>query len=529
MAGKITYIPANYNKETRMPGSNFKRRRVAGYARVSTDDEEQLTSYEAQVDYYTTKIKNNPEWDFVDVYTDEGISGTNTKHREGFNRMIADALAGKIDLIITKSVSRFARNTVDSLITIRKLKEKHVEVYFEKENIFTFDGKGEVLLTIMASLAQEESRSISENITWGQRKRFSDGKVCMPYSRFLGYDKGPEKDSPPVINKEQAKQVQLIYRLFLNGMTPAGIASELEKRNIPSPSGKQKWCISTIDSILKNEKYKGDALLQKTFTVDFLSKKMKLNEGEVPQYYVTESHPAIILPEEWELVQIEIMRRKQLSKRYSGTNVLASRIVCGNCGGFYGRKVWHSTDIYKHYIWRCNEKFNGNKCDTPTLKEEDVKQKFIAAYNQMLSDKKTVVDDLEIIKSIAGDTTDIDIKIETITNKIDDYDNQMMDMVKCNSTEILPQADFILAYDAIELKRRKAAEKRTELLQQREAKKSKVKLISRFIHQIISRKEYLSEWDDTIWVTNIDRAIIQSNGDFVFRFIGGYEVTIRNE
>lgn len=201
--------------------------------------------------------------------------------------MVKDALAGKIDLIVTKSVSRFARNTVDSLTTVRKLKEHGTEIYFEKENIFTFDSKGELLITIMSSLAQEESRSISENVTWGQRKRFADGKVSMPYKQFLGYDKG--EDGAPVVNEEEAAIVRLIYRLFLQGKTPAGICRYLEGKGIFTPSGKQKWSQTTVNSILSNEKYKGDALLQKKFTVDFLMKKMKVNEGEVPQYYVERS------------------------------------------------------------------------------------------------------------------------------------------------------------------------------------------------------------------------------------------------
>ena len=191
-ARTVTVIPPSITPMTHLTNTQLYKLRVAAYARVSTDSDEQFTSYEAQIDYYTQYIQRNPEWTFVKVYTDEGISGTNTKRRAGFNEMIEDALAGKIDLIVTKSVSRFARNTVDSLVTIRKLKEKGVQVYFEKENIYTFDGKGELLLTIMSSLAQEESRSISENVTWGQRKRFADGKVNLPYKNFLGYRKGAD-------------------------------------------------------------------------------------------------------------------------------------------------------------------------------------------------------------------------------------------------------------------------------------------------------------------------------------------------
>lgn len=237
MAKSVKYIPATKNIFTAMPTMSISKRRVAAYARVSTDSDEQFTSYEAQIDYYTRYITKRDDWEFVKVYTDEGITGTSTKHRDGFNLMVKDALDGKIDLIITKSVSRFARNTVDSLTTVRKLKDAGVEVYFEKENIYTFDSKGELLITIMSSLAQEESRSISENVTWGQRKRFADGKVTMPYKNFLGYDKG--KDGKPVINEKEAEIVRLIYRLFLQGKTASGICKHLDGLGIPTPTGRK--------------------------------------------------------------------------------------------------------------------------------------------------------------------------------------------------------------------------------------------------------------------------------------------------
>ena len=340
-AKNITVIPATINSITRMPRESTQLRRVAAYARVSTDSEEQLTSYEAQVDYYTRYIQGRPDWLFVGVYTDEGISATNTKRREGFNRMVADALDGKIDLIVTKSVSRFARNTVDSLTTVRKLKDAGVEVYFEKENIWTLDSKGELLITIMSSLAQEESRSISENVTWGQRKRFADGKVSFAYSHFLGYRKGA--DGLPEIVQEEAETVRMIYRLYMEGQPSNAIAGQLTAMGIPTPGGKTIWQRATVDSILRNEKYKGAALLQKTFTVDFLQKKTKVNEGEVPQYYVEHSHEAIISPAEWERVQLEIARRKNSPRRTMSYSPFTGKIVCGDCGEVFGSKVWHST------------------------------------------------------------------------------------------------------------------------------------------------------------------------------------------
>lgn len=277
MASNVRMIPATIQKTSAQSSNSTAKRKTAAYARVSTGSEEQLTSYEAQVDYYTKYIKERADWEFVRVYTDEGISATNTKKRDGFNKMVADALAGKIDLIVTKSVSRFARNTVDSLSTVRKLKEKGVEVYFEKENIYTFDGKGELLITIMSSLAQEESRSISENVTWGQRKRFADGKVSLPYKRFLGYEKG--EDGLPSIVESEAQIIRMIYRMYMEGKTPSAIAKHLAAKGILSPGGKKTWQVATVNSILRNEKYKGDALLQKSFTVDFLTKTTKVNEG----------------------------------------------------------------------------------------------------------------------------------------------------------------------------------------------------------------------------------------------------------
>jgi hypothetical protein len=284
-------------------------------------------------------------------------------------------------------VSRFARNTVDSLTTVRKLKEKGVEVYFEKENIYTLDSKGELLITLLSSLSQEESRSISENVTWGQRKRMADGKVSIPYGRFLGYRKGA--DGLPEIVPEEAETVRLIYRSFMEGLTTNKIAQLLMKKGIPAPGGGEKWYNRTIESILTNEKYKGSALLQKKFTVDFLTKKQKVNEGEVPQYFVEHSHPPIIPPEEFELVQAEITRRKTIGKVYSSINIFSSKIICSCCGGFYGAKVWHSTDKYRRVIWQCNHKFqNGEKCSTPHLQEEVIKEKFVQAFNLISTNKE---------------------------------------------------------------------------------------------------------------------------------------------
>ena len=363
-----------------MPTLSVRPKRVAAYARVSTNSEEQLTSYEAQVKHYTEYIKfreHTDNWQLVSVYTDKGITGTSTAKREGFNRMMQDALAGKIDLIITKSVSRFARNTVDTLTAIRKLKEHGVEVYFEEQNIYTSDGKGELLLTIMSSIAQEESRNISENVTWGIRKRFADGKVSMPYKRFMGYRRGD--DGVPEIVEAEAQIVRGIFRRFLEGATSTMIVKELNEDDVPCPACKSRlcegeseaekvdrkkarWSASTVESILTNEKYKGDAILQKTYCTDYIQKTIVENDGsEIPKYYAQNSHPAIISSEVFDLAQMELEWRKSLNGSYSGKSCFASRVVCGDCGAFYGSKVWHNTDAYRRVIWRCNGKYIGEK------------------------------------------------------------------------------------------------------------------------------------------------------------------------
>ena len=371
----ITMIPATKSIHLKQPLGLKPRRKTAGYARVSTDKDEQFTSYEAQIDYYTQYIKSHDDWEFVKVYSDEGISGLSTKKREGFNEMIEAALAGKIDLIVTKSVSRFARNTVDGLTTIRKLKDAGCEVYFEKENIWTFDSKGELLLTIMSSLAQEESRSISENVTWGQRKRFADGKVSMSYKQFLGYEKGP--DGLPKVVPEQAKTVRYIYDLFMSGKTVKAIAKQLTAEGVPTPGGKKVWRDATVESILTNEKYKGDMLLQKTFRSDHITKKKVKNEGQLPQYYVENSHEAIIPPELFDAVQAERKRRSvQGKKGAKNTYPFTGKIVCEKCGKNYRRKTTAAG-----VRWSCSTYITYGKefCDAKQI-PEDILQSIVSGH-----------------------------------------------------------------------------------------------------------------------------------------------------
>ena len=522
---KVTVIPATINPTTRLPSITSRKRRTAGYARVSTDSDEQFTSYEAQVDYYTKYIKNNPEWDFVKVYTDEGISATNTKRREGFKEMIQDALDGKIDLIITKSVSRFARNTVDSLSTIRKLKEHNVECYFEKENIWTFDSKGELLITIMSSLAQEESRSISENVTWGHRKNFSDGKVYMAYKTFLGYEKG--EDGTPVINNKEAQVVRLIYRLFLDGKTLTGICRYLEQLDILTPRGLKRWSESTVRSILSNERYKGDALLQKKFTVDFLEKKMKVNEGEVPQYYVENSHPAIIEPAEWDMVQAEFARRKAMGNTYSAKSVLSSKLICEDCGSFYGSKVWHSTDKYRKTIWQCNKKFkNKEHCKTPILETEAIQNMFITAYNQLMENRKQIIDDCELIRKTLIDFSELDATIAKQQEEITVVTELVKAIVNENASTAQSQEAYIKKYEELVAQYNSKENELNNLQALRASRERQDQEITAFIRNLKKQPQIVNSWEDTLWHIFVKNGIVHRDGSITFTFWGGTEITV---
>lgn len=458
-----------------------------------------------------------------DAITDEGISATNTKHRDGFKRMVVDALDGKIDLIITKSVSRFARNTVDSLTTVRQLKEKGVEIYFEKENIYTLDSKGELLITIMSSLAQEESRSLSENVKWGQRKRFADGKVTLPYKQFLGYEKG-EDDLPKIVEKE-AIVVRLIYALFLEGKTPSGIARYLTEEGIPTPSGKQKWRSGTVESILTNEKYKGDALLQKNFTVDFLTKKMKPNEGEVPQYYVENSHPAIISPEEFDLVQNEIKRRKADGRPQSGTSCFSSKIICGECGGTYGSKVWHSTSKYRRTIWQCNHKYrNGTHCETPHLYEAALQQAFVDAFNSLISNKDEILQAHADIIEALTDTAALDREFAKLQSEQDMVMGLMQKYVEENTHAALDQEEYLRRYGAL-LERYEAVKVGlARIAGQRQERAAKRGNVLRFLEKL-EQSNLLTDFDEALWYITMDTVTVHSEHEILFAFKDGTKLT----
>mgnify|MGYP000857863979 FL=1 len=519
----VTVIPASVNKFSAQPLSATEKRKVAAYARVSTDEEEQQSSYVAQCDYYERYIKSRADWVFVKVYADEGISGCNTRKREAFKAMVQDALDGKIQLILTKSVSRFARNTVDSLTTIRKLKEHGVEVWFEKENLKTFDPKVEMLLTILASLSQEESRSISENVNWGIRKKMTDGKFSLGYSHFLGYDKGA--DGSLVINEEEAKVIRRIYALYIKGMSPYGIAKVLTEEGIKTPGGKTRWSDSTVKSILRNEKYCGRALLQKTFTPDFLTKKTVKNTGQVPSYFVEHSHAPIIDPDVYDMVQRMMEGRKRGRDRISSVSIFSSKLRCGDCGSWYGSKTWHSTDKYKRVIWQCNHKFRGTKCSTPHFTEDEIKELFVRAVNLLLAEKEEIISTYEMMRDKLFSTTALVEERRALENELNVTARLVEDCIKENARIAQDQTAYEERYQSL-VERYESAKKRyDEIVEQISDRTVRGEQVSIFLGKL-REQDLIDTFDDDLWLSMVDFITVHDKSKVTVTFKDGSEIKL---
>jgi DNA invertase Pin-like site-specific DNA recombinase len=516
---RVTTIPATLERLTSQPIGAPAKKRVAAYARVSTDKEEQESSFEAQIDHYTKHIQGNPDWIFAGMYSDEGLSAVSTAKRDGFNRMMQDALDGKIDMIITKSVSRFARNTIDSITAIRKLKEHNCYVIFEKEGIRTDDSKGELMLTIMSSLAQEESRSISENVRWGWQKRLADGKVTMTFGRFLGYEKGTD-DEPQIFEKE-AKVVRYIYQSFLSGMTPAQIAAQLTVRRVPTAGGKSRWWPGGVRSILQNEKYKGDALLQKCYVSDFLTKKLKKNRGEFPQYYVENSHPGIVEREIWEQVQIDLKR--QFGKHKSASGIFAGQIICGECSGVYGRRVWNKGANREVVMWQCNQRYK-SRCVTPVLREEDIKKLAVEAINKILTDKEKIIEQFVEAEAVLFDVSELKTEQLSIRQKIDELSIEVREQVINNGWSAQDQSEYRKEYNLL-------GERYQELRQREDDTNSKIwdkverrKKAITYIDELAKQERMLTEFDEDVWKSLVDYVKVIGKEDIRFVFRDGTEI-----
>ncbi|MDD3623418.1 MAG: recombinase family protein, partial [Bacilli bacterium] len=375
---------------------------------------------------------------------------------------------------------------------------------------------------------QEESRSIRQNVQWGKRVAFQSGKVSFAYSNFLGYKKVDDKI---VVIEKEAEIVKKIYSDFLvKGKTPTGIAKELKRLEIKTPSGKNNnWTTNNIISILTNEKYKGDALLQKTFTENYLDQTIIKNTGQIPQYYVENSHPAIIDKDMWELVQIEIKRRDNLGAKYSSSDIFASKLICSDCGGFYGKKKWHSNTKYERFVYQCNRKFHKgkDKCMTPNLMEDDIKQKFIQAYNLTMKDKNRIIEDTTEIINLLTDTSQLDKDIETMNDDLAVIAELVNRLIKENSKSSINLEEYNKKYEELSLRYERTKEKQNDLIQARDNKKAQALSMKSFLANLKKVDDELSDWNEYVWMLLVESATVHRDKSISFKFHNGKEVISR--
>ena len=436
--------------------------------------------------------------------------------------MIDDAKAGKIDLILTKSISRFSRNTVDSLTVTRELKAKGVEVYFEKENISSMDKTAELIFTMLSSIAQEESRSISENVRWGKKRSMEAGKVSLPWSSFLGYEKG--EDGLPKIVEKEAEIVRTIYKRYLEGASLHCIAEELNAAGVETPRKKAKWTSDGIRRILTNEKYKGDAILQKTYVDDFLTKQVKINRGERKQWYIHDSHDAIVSAETFELVQKELARRSCRGGRFYDSP-FTGKIVCGDCGAFYGHRVWHSNEPCRVNIWLCNDKYDGEKtCRPPRIKDEEIERAFIIVENRLLKKKLEFVDDYERdMLPLIGNTEILDERLGIMTEQLNDLIAQIERLIQDNAHHAQNQEEYSEKFQALndDIEKKKAGIAATkQQIADTLARRENVRI---FLDGIKSLNSIVEQFDIPTWHALVDYIKIMPDKNIVFHLRNGCE------
>ena len=527
---RVVVIPAKSSEENKQAA---KCLRVAAYCRVSTDDEEQKTSYEAQIGYYTEKINQNPEWQMAGIFADEGISGTQAKKRPEFLKMIRLCRQRKIDIILTKSLSRFARNTVDSLGYIRELRALGIAVISEKENINTLTAESEMLITIMSCFAQAESESISKNVSWGVRQSFKNGNVPMQYARLLGYRKG--HDGNAEIIPEEAEVVKEIYRCYLDGMSMNLIADRLNEKGLTTKGGSSPYRKTVVQRILTNEKYTGDALLQKTYVTDCITKKTRKNNGELPMYLVKNHHEPIISRSDFNRVQEEMARRSakrtiadKLTKtgqgKYSAKYALSELLICGECGEHYRRVTWTAKG-FKEIKWRCVSRiqYGKKKChSSPTVDEQALHRAIVSAVNEFC----TVKDD--VAKALRESITEVldpnqNGSIQAAQQRIDELARNMDELIMLATVpETAENAMSDIAKFSEEMKMLR------EFIETEKAKQAATQRGSDEVNTILERlgqEDFtLIEYDDVAARQLIEKITVASKDAITVRFKGGFEI-----
>ena len=527
---RVVVIPAKSCEENKQAA---KCLRVAAYCRVSTDDEEQKTSYEAQIGYYTEKINQNPEWQMAGIFADEGISGTQAQKRPEFLKMIRLCQQRKIDVILTKSLSRFARNTVDSLGYIRELRALGIAVISEKENINTLTAESEMLITIMSCFAQAESESISKNVSWGVRQSFKNGNVPMQYARLLGYRKG--HDGNAEIIPEEAEVVKEIYRYYLDGMSMNLIADRLNEKGLTTKGSSSPYRKTVVQRILTNEKYTGDALLQKTYVTDCITKKTRKNNGELPMYLVKNHHEPIISRTDFNRVQEEMARRSakrtiadKLTKtgqgKYSAKYALSELLICGECGEHYRRVTWTAKG-FKEIKWRCVSRiqYGKKKChSSPTVDEQALHRAIVSAINEFCEVKDDVAKALResIIEALDQNQNG---SVHAAQQRIDELARNMDELIKLATVpETAENAMSDIAKFSEEMKMLR------EFIEIEKAKQTEVKHNSNELSNVLQRLEKedftLTEYDDIVTRQLIEQITVDTKNTITVRFKGGFEM-----
>ena len=527
---KIVVIPAKSQEEIKKAAKCLK---VAAYCRVSTDEEEQKNSYQAQIEYYTDKINKNPEWQMAGIFADEGITGTQAKKRPEFLKMIRLCRQGKIDMILTKSFSRFARNTVDSLDYIRELRTLRIAVISEKENINTLTAESEMLITIMSCFAQAESESISKNVSWGVRQSFKNGNVPIQYAKLLGYKKG--ENGLPEIIPDEAEIVKEIFHSYLDGMSLRQIADSLNDRAVKTKHKQTTWQPEIVKSILVNEKYTGDALLQKTYITDCITKKTRKNNGELPMYLVKNHHEPIVSRADFNRVQEEMARRSakrviadKLTKgkqgRYSAKYALSELLICGECGTHYRRVTWTAKG-FKEIKWRCISRiqYGKKKCHcSPTVDEQALHKAIVSAINEFCEVKDDVA---KVLRESITEVLDPNLNgsVQAAQQRIDELARNIDELIKLATipeTAITAMADI-----------EKFSEEMKTLREFIETEKSKQMTAQRGSSELDSALERLenedftmTEYDDVAVRQLIEKVTVESKNIIAVTFKGGFEI-----
>lgn len=528
---KVTTIKAvaGFNEN----GQRLKKPKVCAYCRVSSDHIGQQLSFEAQTGHFKSYITQNPEWDFAGVYADEGISGKSKENRTEFLRMLQDAERGLIDLIITKSISRFARNTSDCIETVRYLKSLGVGVFFEKENINTLSAESELILTILSSIAEEELMSLSQNIRWANQKRFKQGKVQLVTERFMGYDRG--ENGSLVVNEEQAAIVKRIFNDYVSGMGVTKIARALEADGIKNISGGTNWSPTVIRGMLKNEKYIGDAILQKTVTANNITFKRKPNEGEAPKYYVKDNHPAIIEREQFEIVQM-LMDDRCRSKgntpdmrwKFKNRYPLTQMIICGNCGAGYRHVIHNTKAVSQQYFWACSTYIQRkiDTCDMRPIKDETIKQLFIRLFNKLFTNKKILFSYADTLKMM-GEAKADGKRIKEIDAEIEALMKQEHVIFAVQEKGYADKSMLILEHNNLINKMGLLREEKIRLIEQLNSEDLRFKRTQDLISFLSGFEKPLEEFDENLFKKIIERIVVKERECLVFHLVNGLQLEER--